>query len=57
MYRGTAEAVVVDYKFGRRREKEHRRQVTGYVELLKAMGFGSVKGYLWYGEEGVEEVV
>lgn len=57
MYRGTAEAVVVDYKFGRRREKEHRRQVTGYVELLKAMRFGSVKGYLWYGEEGVEEVV
>ena len=57
MYRGSEEAMVVDYKFGRRRESEHRRQVKGYMDLLRDMGFESVRGYLWYGVEGgVEEV-
>ncbi|HIZ87029.1 MAG TPA: UvrD-helicase domain-containing protein [Candidatus Coprenecus pullistercoris] len=49
-------AVVVDYKFGKRREREHFRQVRGYMSLLKDMGYASVRGYLWYGTEGVEEV-
>lgn len=57
MYHGSEEALVVDYKFGRRRESEHRRQVKGYMNLLRDMGFASVRGYLWYGVEGgVEEV-
>ena len=49
-------AVVVDYKFGRRRDGEYRRQVRGYMDLLGQMGYREVEGWLWYGEDGVEEV-
>lgn len=41
------EAVVVDYKFGRRNE-EYDQQVHRYMELLRDMGYKKVKGYLWY---------
>lgn len=41
------EAVVVDYKFGRAREK-YEEQVKLYMELLAEMGYRNVKGYLWY---------
>ena len=50
-------AVVVDYKFGRRRDGEYRSQVRGYMELLKQMGYEDVEGWLWYGEDGVEGIV
>ncbi|HIZ85838.1 MAG TPA: UvrD-helicase domain-containing protein [Candidatus Coprenecus stercoravium] len=50
------EVLVVDYKFGNRREAVHHRQVKGYMDLLKGMGYYSVRGYLWYDKEGVEEV-
>ena len=49
-------AVVVDYKFGRRRDGQYRSQVRGYMSLLGQMGYREVKGWLWYGEDGVEEV-
>ncbi len=42
------EVVVVDYKFGLRREESHREQVEAYAKLLKKMGYSSVSGYLWY---------
>ena len=38
-------AVVVDYKFG-----------SGYMDLLGQMCYREVEGWLWYGEDGVEEV-
>ena len=41
------EAVVIDYKFGKE-DKDHVEQVELYVKSLKAMGFSSVKGYVWY---------
>ena len=41
------ETIVVDFKFGRRRA-EYSTQVLEYMQLLKAMGMPSVKGYLWY---------
>jgi len=40
--------VVVDYKFGEREEKEHKKQVAGYMRLLRDMGYSDVEGYLWY---------
>lgn len=48
-------AVVVDYKFGKKKEKEHGRQVRGYMSLLESMGYADVSGYLWY-EDSVETV-
>jgi ATP-dependent exoDNAse (exonuclease V) beta subunit len=39
---------VVDYKFGDKEEPEHERQLNKYIDCLKAMGYTSVKGYLWY---------
>ena len=41
------EAIVVDYKFGRK-DKKHDIQVRRYMELLRQMGYANVKGYLWY---------
>lgn len=52
-----AEAVVVDYKFGKIKKKEYVGQVQRYCKLLREMGFANVKGYLWYVTlEEVEEV-
>lgn len=42
------ETVVVDYKFGSIRDNGHARQVSRYVELLRQMHGGTVKGYVWY---------
>ena len=39
--------VVVDFKFGKRRE-EYRHQVAEYMQLLSQMGYAHVEGYLWY---------
>ncbi|MCI2081605.1 MAG: UvrD-helicase domain-containing protein [Bacteroidales bacterium] len=44
-------AVVVDYKFGDEKGG-YLAQVRNYVELLKAMGYESVQGYLWYCPSG-----
>lgn len=45
------EAVVVDYKFGDR-EHSHAVQVRRYMRLLERMGYGPVRGYLWYVQAG-----
>ena len=42
------QVVVVDFKFGKP-NKKYNRQVQGYMQLLKRMGYGNVRGYLWYG--------
>ena len=47
--RGT-EAVVIDYKFGRKKRTAHTRQIEAYMRLLRDMGYRSVTGYLWYVE-------
>ncbi|MDD6908590.1 MAG: UvrD-helicase domain-containing protein [Bacteroidaceae bacterium] len=41
------EVVIVDFKFGRKKA-EYREQVKEYMHLLTEMGYGKVKGYLWY---------
>jgi ATP-dependent exoDNAse (exonuclease V) beta subunit len=41
------EVVVVDFKFGKRRQ-EYRQQVYEYMQWLRQMGHPQVKGYLWY---------
>ena len=42
---------VVDYKFGTPRHS-HVRQVQQYMKLLGQMGFGQVRGWLWYVDAG-----
>ncbi len=40
--------MVVDYKFGLKRQSRYGRQVTRYMELLLQMGYADVSGYIWY---------
>lgn len=42
------EAVVIDYKFGKRRIPSYRQQVNHYMSLLSQMGYSPVRGYIWY---------
>lgn len=41
-------AVVVDYKFGIVPSASHRRQIAGYMQLLREMGYTRTEGYIWY---------
>ncbi len=50
------ETRVVDFKFGRPRP-EHAQQVSGYMNLLKDMGYPQVTGYIWYVKQNRLEVV
>jgi len=50
------ETIVVDYKFGTA-QPAHKRQVKQYMNLLDAMHYPNVKGYLWYVEERRVETV
>ena len=43
-----SEAIVIDYKFGEKILPAYRRQVGGYCNTLREMGFESVRGYIWY---------
>lgn len=48
---------VIDFKFGAE-ESGHRRQVLQYVRLYEEMGYGPVRGFLWYlREEGPDKIV
>ena len=47
MIRGN-EAIVLDYKFGSPK-REYAEQVQAYMEIMRAMGYADVRGYLWYG--------
>ncbi|MDE6286539.1 MAG: UvrD-helicase domain-containing protein [Muribaculaceae bacterium] len=48
---------VVDYKFTSETHDEHRRQVGGYMRLLREMGHTAVRGYLWYPEQRLVQEV
>ncbi len=40
-------AIVIDYKFGAP-EPRHFRQVGGYMQLYRELGYSEVEGWLWY---------
>ena len=40
-------AIVVDYKFAHE-DSEHSKQVKDYMNLLSAIGYRNVSGYVWY---------
>lgn len=48
MTRGHSEAVIVDYKFGLAKPRDHSHQIETYAALLQRMGYEKVSGYLWY---------
>jgi hypothetical protein len=41
------EAIVVDFKFGKH-NTVYEDQVREYMNLLAEMGYGNVRGYVWY---------
>lgn len=51
------EAIVIDYKFGKKRESSHKNQVVAYKKLIEQLGFVNVKGFILYGKLAeIEEV-
>lgn len=51
------EAVVVDYKFGKRQNAAHKTQVQEYMTLLSDMGYRNVTGFLWYSDGGPVKIL
>lgn len=43
---------VIDYKFGVERPAAYARQVSRYMKILLSMGYGPVRGYIWYLDSG-----
>ena len=43
---GTVE--IIDYKFGERNDEHYSKQVQGYMDYFRKMGYEIVKGYVWY---------
>lgn len=52
------EIIVIDFKFGKP-NKKYNKQVQDYIQLLVRMKYPleSIKGYLWYVEEGIIEEI
>ena len=44
---GDGEVIVIDFKFGKPKPEYHD-QVRQYMTQISSMGYGKVKGYLWY---------
>jgi ATP-dependent exoDNAse (exonuclease V) beta subunit len=51
------EVIVVDYKFGQRKNKKHAEQVKRYMEKLASLEGLPVSGYLWYLNDNINEIV
>lgn len=48
---------VIDYKFGEEQES-HIHQVRRYISLYRQLGYGTVRGFLWYvPDDSVKEVI
>ena len=51
-------AIVVDYKFGNKLNKQYNAKMTKYIELLENMGrYTTIEGYIWYISLGTIERV
>lgn len=49
------EAIVIDYKFGKKKEKSHMTQVGAYKRLLEKMNFKKVSAFILYGK--LDEII
>ena len=51
-------AIILDYKFGSKKDKKYHKQMLGYGKVLHSMGYKNVSMYLWYFSlNELEEVV
>jgi ATP-dependent helicase/nuclease subunit A len=51
------EAIVVDYKWGEKKQDKYQTQVRRYAAILRRCGYEKVEGFIWYINLGeVEEV-
>ncbi|PKQ63140.1 hypothetical protein BZG02_10280 [Labilibaculum filiforme] len=56
IYKGK-EAIVIDFKFGKKKENSHKKQVLSYKKLIQQLGFEEVKAFVLYGKlSEIEEV-
>ncbi|WP_372753599.1 UvrD-helicase domain-containing protein [Labilibaculum sp.] len=56
IYKGK-EAVVIDFKFGKKKRKEYNKQIAGYKKLVQELGFDKVRAFVLYGKlSEIEEV-
>ena len=42
------ELIIVDYKFGKKKDKKYNKQLTDYSNLISKMGYKNIKAYIWY---------
>ena len=49
IYKGK-EAIVIDFKFGKKKENSHKKQVLTYKKLIQKLGFEHVKAFVLYGK-------
>ncbi len=42
------ETIVLDYKFGEKKQPEHKKKVNQYLSQIKKMGYPDPKGFVWY---------
>ena len=51
------EVVILDYKFGEKRQVSYLKQMRSYMQLVAQMGYKNVHGYIWYVSLGKIEPV
>lgn len=39
---------IIDYKFGREHDADYKRQVRGYIEAYRRLGYEGLRGFIWY---------
>ena len=42
------EIIIVDYKFGHKKEPKYHKQLIEYSNLIAKMGYKNIKAYIWY---------
>jgi len=42
------EVIIVDYKFGQKKEAKYHKQLKEYSNLISEMGYKNIKAYIWY---------
>lgn len=42
------ETIVLDYKFGEKKQQQHKKKVSQYLNQIKKMGYPNPKGFVWY---------
>lgn len=40
--------IIIDYKFGLKKEKSYERQILTYCKAMSKMGYKNIEGYIWY---------